>query len=95
MTEAKKDAAERAELQRWLTSYDPHKVLANGEPSAEVLSVIPEEDYLKLGQKKEAYASYEPLDVPCWLETGIAVEKGSEASCMKTIGEFLHEVVKK
>ena len=49
----------------------------------------------KLGQKKEAYASYEPLDVPSWIESGLTAEKGSESSCMKTIGEFLHTVIKK
>ncbi|GJE94524.1 phosphoketolase family protein [Phanerochaete sordida] len=95
LMDAKKDPEERAQLQQWLSSYNPHKLLADGEPNEDILSVIPEEDHLKLGQRKESYASYEPLDVPDWLASGIPVEKGTEASCMKVIGEFLHEVVKR
>ena len=95
LTEAKTDPEERADLQQWLSSYDPHEVLPNGEPNADVLKVIPEEGHLKLGQRKESYASYEPLDVPNWIESGIPVEKGTEASCMKIVGEFLHEVTKR
>ena len=95
LTEAKTDPEERAQLQQWLSSYDPHKLFPNGEPNEDILQIIPEEDHLKLGQRKEAYASYEPLNVPNWMETGLPVEKGKEASCMKTVGEFLHEIVKK
>lgn len=79
-------------LQEWLTSYGPDRLFPNGKPNEAVLSVIPEEDGLKLGQKKEAYDSYEPLDVPDWQT--LAIKAGEEASCMKAVGELLHEVVK-
>lgn len=95
LMDAKKDPEERAQLQQWLSSYNPHKLLPNGEPCEDILNIIPEEDHLKLGQRKEAYASYEPLDVPNWLESNAVAQKGTEASCMKTIGEFLHEIVKR
>jgi xylulose-5-phosphate/fructose-6-phosphate phosphoketolase len=93
--EAKKDPGEREELTKWLSSYNPHKLLPNGEPNADILKIIPEDDHLKLGRRKEAYASYESLDVPNWMESGNTVEKGSEASCMKIVGEYLHEVIKR
>lgn len=47
---------------------------------------------MKLGQKKEAYAAYTPLDVPEWGQSG--VQKGSQQSCMKVVGEFLLHVAK-
>ena len=89
---AKTDAEERKQLQEWLTSYGPKELFPEGGPSKEILSVIPEEDDLKLGQRKEAYASYEPLNVPDWKQLG--VKAGTEVSCMKAVGELLHEVVK-
>lgn len=68
---AKTDAEERQQLQEWLTSYNPKELFPSGAPNAEILSIIPDQDNLKLGQKKEAYASYEPLDVPDWKPLGV------------------------
>ena len=81
-------------LQDWLLSYDPRELFGeDGEPNSDILSIIPKEDALKLGQKKEAYANYEPIDCPAWESK--CVPKGGEASCMKVVGEYLHDVVKK
>ncbi|KAK0500499.1 phosphoketolase [Armillaria luteobubalina] len=89
---AKTSADELAELQRWLKSYRPEELFtAEGSPVDEILSVIPEESEKKLGQKKESYRAYIPLDLPEW--SNLAVEKGSQESCMKAIGRFLKEVV--
>ncbi|PBL03652.1 phosphoketolase [Armillaria gallica] len=89
---AKTSAEELAELQRWLKSYRPEELFtAEGSPVDEILSVIPEESEKKLGQKKESYKAYIPLDLPEWSD--LAVEKGSQESCMKAIGRFLKEVV--
>ncbi|KAK0235877.1 phosphoketolase [Armillaria nabsnona] len=89
---AKTSAEELAELQRWLKSYKPEELFtAEGSPVGEILSVIPEESEKKLGQKKESYKAYVPLDLPEWND--LAVEKGSQESCMKAIGRFLKEVV--
>ncbi len=91
---AKTSAEELAELQRWLKSYRPEELFtAEGSPVDEILSVIPEESEKKLGQKKESYKAYVPLDLPEWSD--LAVEKGSHRreSCMKAIGRFLKEVV--
>jgi xylulose-5-phosphate/fructose-6-phosphate phosphoketolase len=79
-------------LQEWLSSYDPHALLPDGKPNDKIVSIIPEEDELKLGQRKEAYDSYEPLDVPDWKT--FSVNAGEEVSCMKVVGELLHEVIK-
>ncbi|KAH9942735.1 phosphoketolase [Amylocystis lapponica] len=76
LPEAKTDDGELAQLEEWLRSYKPRELF----------------DESGLGQRKEAYAAYTPLDVPEWMSLG--VEKGSEQSCMKVVGEFLHEVVK-
>ncbi len=93
LTEAKTDPEERKALQKWLTADDPCELFGTtGEPNQEILSIIPEENHLKLGQKKEAYAAYTPLDVPAWEHMG--VEKGTQASCMKVVGEYLHDVIK-
>ncbi|KAI0346138.1 D-xylulose 5-phosphate/D-fructose 6-phosphate phosphoketolase [Trametopsis cervina] len=91
LAEAKTDVEERKILQDWLSSYNPKELLPGGKPAQEILSIIPDEKELLLGQKKEAYAGYEPLDVPDWKKLG--VKAGDEVSCMKTIGEFLHEVI--
>ncbi len=92
MPNAKTSAEELAELQRWLKSYRPEELFtAEGSPVDEILSVIPEESEKKLGQKKESYKAYVPLDLPEWSD--LAVENGSQESCMKAIGRFLKEVV--
>jgi xylulose-5-phosphate/fructose-6-phosphate phosphoketolase len=56
------------------------------------LSIIPEKPGKKLGMRKEAYAAFEPLQVPEWIGRG--VEKGSQVSCMKVVGSFLKEIIK-
>ena len=58
----------------------------------EVLSLIPIDDEKKLGQRKESNAVYQGVKTPDWMKLG--VKKGSQESCMKTIGKFLKEVVK-
>ncbi|KAL6303739.1 phosphoketolase [Sparassis latifolia] len=93
LPEAKTDPGELKQLQDWLASYNPGELFGeHGVPNARILSVIPTEDSKKLGQRKEVYAAYTPLSVPDWMP--LAVEKGSEHSCMQVVGEFLHEVIK-
>lgn len=92
LPKAKTDKEELQALQAWLESYKPKELFdAEGRPNKKILSIIPERQEKKLGQRKEAYAAYTPLDVPAWKPFG--VEKGTEASCMKTIGEFLYQVI--
>ncbi|KAI0783687.1 XFP N-terminal domain-containing protein [Abortiporus biennis] len=93
LPEAKTDKEELELLNKWLGSYKPEELFGkDGVPSDKVLSIIPKVDDLKLGQKKEAYAAYTPLDVPEWIPSGVV--KGTQQSCMKTVGSFLKEVIK-
>ena len=95
---AKTDEEELQALQHWLSSYKPHELFhiksnhkEDGHPIDDVLSIIPFEQK-KLGLRKEAYAAFEALQVPGWIDRG--VEKGSQVSCMKVVGSFLKEVIK-
>jgi xylulose-5-phosphate/fructose-6-phosphate phosphoketolase len=99
---AKTDKEELQALQHWLSSYNPHELFhikhnssdhkEDGHPIEDILSVIPETQEKKLGQRKEAYAAFEALRVPEWIDKG--VDRGSQVSCMKLVGSFLKEIVK-
>lgn len=99
LPEAKTDKSELKMLQAWLSDYHPRDLFCiggdkntlDGAPVRDLLEIVPEGDK-KLGMKKEAYAAYRPLKVPEWSSFG--VQKGTQASCMKTIGEFLKQVIK-
>ncbi|KAF9237663.1 XFP N-terminal domain-containing protein [Melanogaster broomeanus] len=65
----------------------------DGQPTEDVLRIVPDKKEKRLGMRKEAYAAFQPLTVPAWMPFG--VQRGSEASCMKTIGSYLREVIKK
>ncbi|KAH9481511.1 putative phosphoketolase [Psilocybe cubensis] len=91
---AKTSDEELAALQDWLSSYKPQELFTpQGVPIDAVLSVIPDVNTKKLGQKKESYAAYTPLLTPEWMDN--CVEKGTQESCMKAIGRFLKEVINK
>lgn len=100
LPKAKTDEGQLQALQTWLSSYNPHELfhIKSDAPANEdwhpvdgVLSVIPEENSKKLGQRKEAHVGYQALNVPQWLAMG--VKKGTQASCMKEVGNMLKEVV--
>lgn len=57
-----------------------------------VLSVVPEKDDKKMGQRRESYAAYKALKIPEWIEMG--VKKGAQESCMKAVGRFLKQVIR-
>jgi xylulose-5-phosphate/fructose-6-phosphate phosphoketolase len=86
-------------LQEWLQSYGPHELFATkggegveGAPAKELLSIVPDKKEKKLGCRKEAYAAFEPIQVPEWVRLG--VQKGSQASCMKVVGTLLRDTIK-
>ncbi|KIJ25684.1 hypothetical protein M422DRAFT_55874 [Sphaerobolus stellatus SS14] len=60
-------------------------------PRPEINTIIPEDASLRMGQRKETYNGYQPLDVPDWKK--YTVKKGTQDSCMERIGEFLHDVI--
>ena len=89
---AKKDATELKQLQDWLEGYKPDQFFAKEGGLAEsILSIIPTEDRKKLGQQAITYSEHEVLKVPDWKK--YAVTKGSQASCMQTIGDLLDQVM--
>ncbi|TFY60649.1 hypothetical protein EVG20_g7344 [Dentipellis fragilis] len=94
LPEAKTNPEQLSALQDWLNSYRAHELFdETGQPIQSILDVIPDVNEKKLGQRKEANDGYTPLDVPEWLPMG--VQKGSQKSCMKVVGEFLHDVVER
>ncbi|KAF5342246.1 hypothetical protein D9611_001667 [Ephemerocybe angulata] len=89
---AKTSDEERNALQEWLRSYKPEELFdKDGKPKPEILSIIPEVNKKKLGQRREVFNAYIPLKTPEWKKYG--VEKGSQQSCMKVTGEFLKGVI--
>lgn len=91
---AKTSDSQLADLQKWLLSYGPAKLFnKEGDATDVVKSIIPADPNKRLGQRAETYKCHEVLDVPDWEQFG--VEKASEASCMKVVGELLDEVMTK
>jgi xylulose-5-phosphate/fructose-6-phosphate phosphoketolase len=92
LMKAKTDKDQLEDLQKWLLSYGPAKLFTKtGDVIDSIKSIIPKEDINKLGQRAESYKSHETLNVPDWRKFG--VEKGSEASCMQTIGNLLDQAL--
>ncbi|KAI9803334.1 MAG: hypothetical protein M1826_004971 [Phylliscum demangeonii] len=89
---AKTDAEELKALQDWLSSYKPKELFTEtGNVVDAILSILPEDDAKKLGQRKETYDVYEPLKLPDWQR--FSVRKGTQESCMKAVGELLDQVL--
>ncbi|KAI9837741.1 MAG: hypothetical protein M1819_006675 [Sarea resinae] len=89
---AKTDPEELKDLQGWLESYHPKELFTpDGDVQDPVLSIIPKRDDKKLGQRKESYDCFVGVNVPEWQQFG--VEKFSEVSCMKAVGELLDKTL--
>ncbi|KAI0035422.1 XFP N-terminal domain-containing protein [Vararia minispora EC-137] len=94
LPECKTEPEQLSALSRWLESYNPRELFTeSGVPVDDILSIVPLTNSKKLGQRAEANGGYKPLDVPQW--EPLAVKKGSQTSCMKAVGEFLHDVVER
>jgi len=91
---AKTSKEELDALQTWLSSYDIGELIdvKTGEVCESIVKIVPASPPKRLGQKEEANGTYEVLKTPDWMS--LAVQKGSQESCMKRIGEFLLEVIK-
>lgn len=87
---AKSSEDQLKDLQKWLLSYGPAALFTkSGDINDSIKSIIPVTEAKRIGQRVESYKSHEALKLPEWKKYG--VEKGSEASCMKTIGEFIDQ----
>lgn len=92
LPQAKTSKEELEILSSWLKSYEPRKLFDNdGSPIADILKIVPQREDKKLGQRRESYNAYTPLQVPEWQVA--AVQKGTQESCMKLIGLFLETVI--
>lgn len=79
-------------LNEWLESYKPAELFnKDGSPIDNITSVIPEDPELRMGQRKETYAGFTPIKVPDWKK--FCVARGSEESCMLTIGKIIDDVL--
>lgn len=89
---AKTSESQLKDLQDWLSSYEPAKLFTQeGAPIPAIKTIIPEKPENRLGQRVETYKCHEVLKLSDWRTYG--VEKGGEASCMKTIGDFLDQAL--
>ena len=89
---AKTDEGQLKQLQSWLGSYKPKELFTKeGSINETIQSIIPADDKKKLGQQPLTYDALEPLKVPDWRD--YSVKKGSQASCMQTIGELLDQTL--
>ncbi|KAH8111230.1 phosphoketolase [Phellopilus nigrolimitatus] len=93
LPKAKSDTEELETLQHWLDSYRIGELvdLGTGAVAESVLRVVPNSSK-RLGLRKEANGSWTKLKLPNW--GSFEVEKGTQQSCMKTVGKFLLDVVK-
>ncbi|KAK9458686.1 XFP N-terminal domain-containing protein [Lipomyces oligophaga] len=88
LPEAKTDKEQFDLLKTWLSSYKVDELLtAEGVPIDDILSLIPKDPKKRMGQLKETYDGFEPLDLPDWKP--LAKEKGTQFSAMKAVGEYL------
>lgn len=91
---ASSDEEQLSLLRSWLESYKIHELIdiETGVPDAAIDNVVPSALDKRLGMRKEVYKAYQALDIVDWKTKG--VEKGTQESCMKSVGELLYEVVK-
>lgn len=91
LTAVKSNKEQLADLQKWLLSYGPANLFTeSGDVIDSVKHIIPPE-HNKLGQRAETYKNHEPLKLPDWTKYG--VERGTEVSCMKAIGDFIDQAL--
>ena len=79
-------------LNEWLSSYK-HEELFNKDGTVKdiVTSILPEDPELRIGQRKETYAGFTPLEVADWKK--FAAERGTEASCMTVICTLVDQIL--
>ena len=81
-------------LRTWLKTYKIGKVIdvSTGVPHESILRVIPAVPSKRFLQRKETNGDYNELVTPEWQKLGM--QKGTQESYMKRVGEFLLEVIK-
>ncbi|CAG7850341.1 Probable phosphoketolase [Serendipita indica DSM 11827] len=79
-------------LKNWLESYKPSEFFDQGSAMLKTIDkhLIPQDPSKRMGQRKETYDTYYPINLPDWKEYGR--QKGEQASETKTAGRFLLDV---
>ncbi|KXN83950.1 putative phosphoketolase [Leucoagaricus sp. SymC.cos] len=92
LPKAKSDERYLQLLDTWLKSYNPRGLFQEDAlPVEAVQKLIPSINDKKLGQKRELYKAYVPLDVLDWRL--LAIGKVTQEHCMKHVGKFLGEAI--
>ncbi|KAL1918985.1 uncharacterized protein VTP21DRAFT_2366 [Calcarisporiella thermophila] len=81
-------------LQEWLEGYQIKELFNMDDytPKKILLDAFPANPELRMGQRKETYAGYRPLDLAEWKEFSTTDEL---ASCMLQTGKYLADVIKR
>lgn len=93
LSKAGSDKSHLESLREWLSHYEIDKLLTDGKPNSTVLRAIPENNAKKLGQLRQTYDPYSPLQLPDWANFATGV--GEQESEMKVTGQFLKHVMEK
>ncbi|GAA5931577.1 hypothetical protein JCM3775_006892 [Rhodotorula graminis] len=101
LPDVRSDAGALKQLEQWLKSYDSDKYLdfsdenlKRGTIFSPLLDLaLPKDNERRLGFVKESYNAYKPLDLADWKEFGY--KKDEDVSCMKAIGKYLTDVIKR
>ena len=88
---AKSDPTELGALQDWLLSYDPKELFPSGHLCETAQQILPLHKYKRLGQNPVYWHGRKDLNVPEW--KGHALQKDSEASCLKSAGAYLNQAL--
>src|SRR5262249_5757439 len=91
LPDAGKDASELASLHEWLASYKPQELFPDGVVTDAVNPVIPYHKFKRLGQNPVSWNEHVGLEIPNW--KAFSVERGGMASCLKSAGNFLDQVL--
>jgi xylulose-5-phosphate/fructose-6-phosphate phosphoketolase len=90
---AKTDDQQLGLLNDWLSSYHPHELFKkDGSPIDVITSILPAKGEKRMGQRVETYMGHHELDVADWKSFGKV--KGTEESCMKSIGDLLDQILR-
>jgi xylulose-5-phosphate/fructose-6-phosphate phosphoketolase len=89
---AAKDDQQLDLLNKWLSSYKPHELFKkDGSPTDVICSILPSKPEKRMGQRVETYMGHHDLNVADW--RSFAKERGTEVSCMYSVGNLLDKVL--
>ncbi|GAA5828193.1 hypothetical protein JCM5353_003885 [Sporobolomyces roseus] len=102
LPDAKTDEGALRQLEAWLKSYEADRYFDFSEENIkkgtifkqELYDAIPKDVERRMGNLKETYDTFEPLELGDWKKFGYE-KGGDDVSCMKAIGSYLVDVIKR